>query len=344
MRKFCSFHNVKEYNMKYRVKKISAIVAAVALTVLFLVVTERRTPAAELPFVEQEMLAISPAEIGNEQSQRTLASNVARLVSYDQDTKKFLYLTYEEEDVRIFGTLWVSNTEDGAKRKIANGVYDAQFAPDGQSIAFWNREYQVRIAALDGTLLEQVGLHGATPVFSGDGRYLAYQKLADSSFDDDPQSLYELSPGIAIYDLETGEESIIIHVQHGEDFSPVAFSADNRFVYFHSSRSGYVSLWSVQTDGSDLKQLTNMDVGADYQGTTVPMLSQNALWTTNGTIAISSLEGSQDIWLFRFDGGNLLQAKVITGGSQPQWVVRDKTIAFRVVEGSRNIWRQVTIQ
>ena len=84
----------------------------------------------------------------------------------------------------------------------------------------------------------------------------------------------------------------------------VSFAPDGR-LYFSSLRTGNMEVWSVNQDGSDLRQLTN-----DPAGDAVPLLSPDS----KTVFFNSDRTGVLHIWRMSADGTNQKQITTIEGG------------------------------
>jgi Tol biopolymer transport system component len=84
----------------------------------------------------------------------------------------------------------------------------------------------------------------------------------------------------------------------------VTFAADGK-LYFSSGRTGDAEIWSINADGSDLKQLTN-DPAAD----TVPLVSPDS----KTVFFESDRTGTLQIWRMNTDGTNQKQVTKEEGG------------------------------
>jgi len=321
-------------------KRRMFVVFMISICVLMLMILSANVSAKDLPFLHGNTLYKSSPD--NSSLKAAIATHVARILQYHDGIEKILYIAEPKNGSR-HGDLWISNVPFNETTPIAEGVIDAQFSPDGKTIVLWNKDHQIHVVTDYGKSLEQVGVHGAAPIFSHNGQFIAYEKLADISFDEDEQSLFEFAQGIAIYDLVTRQETLLTQTEHGEDYAPIAFSSDLKRVYFNSTRRGIASVWSVNTDGSDLRQITNARISPTSIERKIPALSQTALWASHRLMAISSLDG--EIWLFRFTvDGNLSDAKFLTWGEFPLWLVPDQVIALRPSNKKNEGWQVIHIQ
>jgi Tol biopolymer transport system component len=281
--------------------------------------------------------------------EQKIASGVLRIIDYKPAIKSLLYLTAPSSnntDADAGSDLVLVNTENWVLQPIANNVLTANLSPDGTKIAIWTKDYEVHILAANGAHLQKIGVHGAAPLFSRDGKLLVYEKLANDSSDNDLQGLFEFAEGIVIYDLQSGQERVVTS-GGPDDFAPVGFSPDMSKLYFNSTRPStndlrahLASLWVVDLHTGHVKQLTN--IGSDNTEEHVPIINENAIWTSDYTTVISSNGPQEGVWKFVFSkDGNSLSAIHIADGYSPQWIVPGKSIAIRTSVGQ---WEKLNLK
>lgn len=323
-------------------KKYFPIIVGMAAfaALLFLTGAAKPQPSTlvELPFVENGVLYQSAVD----GKRSEVAQNVLRIVSYREDDGATLYLTRGKG---VHGTedlsgqdLWI--VEDGATRFLRQDVIEATLAPDGNLIALTANDFRVFVVDRSGAPVQSIDGHAISPVFNQQGNLLAFMKLADSVRDGDSQGLFEEGNGIWVKDLVSGKERIVT----GKRFAgPISFTLNGNTIYFHApTELGQVSLWSVDTGGENIHQLTNIGFGPTSQSKPVPMISGEAIWSQDRLVAISAHAGTDEgIWLFRFSPNeSSVKATRIADGDSPRWLVPDKRIAFRTV----NVWRTIDIR
>ncbi|MEX0931131.1 MAG: hypothetical protein WDZ88_00090 [Candidatus Paceibacterota bacterium] len=295
------------------------------------------------------------AYLSSDLSASKIADNVEGMLAYNPTLEKYLYRIAQnggDGHNHDSGSLVLADSNTGKTHVITTDVMTAALSPDGTQIAVWNGDNEIYLMTADGNEIARIGVHGALPVFSHDGTYVAYNKLAeegDRFFDLSEESPY----GIAIYNLKTGEEEIITENVH--DFQPLGFSADMSKLYFNSGRayettpegfSNHVaSLWVVDLKTKEVARLTNTDEEAVRRGDKAPIIHATALWSSDRKTVISSLEAESGVWQFSFsDDGKLVDAKQITDGTSPRWVVPGESIAVRTKVGNRNEWKTINIK
>lgn len=181
------------------------------------------------------------------------------------------------------------------------------WSPDGSTLAYaqLNESGTMdvwEVAALGG-LPRKVMLNGTDPAWTPDGRSLIYANYADGQIwicgvsGENPRLLVRMKPAevatelrispdgkmvamairsagggptgkLGIADLSTGEVRLLTK-DSPTTLSP-AWSSDNRFIYFASSRGGTLNIWKVGADGNGLRQVTagagddtELDVSSD---------------------------------------------------------------------------------
>jgi tricorn protease-like protein len=144
-------------------------------------------------------------------------------------------MAYKPQGAHRINALILVDTETWANRRIASKAIKGRLSPNGDLIAAWNSKHEIHLLHGDGTPVKKVGKRGAVPHFSRDGRWVAYEKLADESIDGADQSLFEFADGIAVYDVHTDTDTLVT-LGGGDDFAPVGFSLDTTKLFFNSAR------------------------------------------------------------------------------------------------------------
>ncbi|MBC8372827.1 MAG: PD40 domain-containing protein, partial [Planctomycetes bacterium] len=188
------------------------------------------------------------------------------------------------------------------------GPEEITFTPDGKAIVFsardvgkreaWSTDFDLYVAPVDGTkppecLTEKNEAWDTNPLFSPDGKTLAYLAMARAGYESDrfrivlrtwasgqervlteswdrsPSSLCFSADGRKIYATatNTGQRSLFsidlkggsvrTVVKEGAISSPGI--AAERIIYGLNSLSSPTELYSVNPDGSDIKQITNIN-------------------------------------------------------------------------------------
>lgn len=108
-----------------------------------------------------------------------------------------------------------------------------------------------------------------------------------------------------------------------------AFFASNNKILFQSIMSGNYEIWSINSDGSDLRQLTN-NTAEDAD----PIGSPNNNWI----YFVSNRTGEAQVWRMNADGSNQQQITVKEGGT-PIFVTPDEKWIYYTHGIERTLWR-----
>ena len=135
--------------------------------------------------------------------------------------------------------------------------------------------------------------------------------LLFSRYVDDAMDIWEAAPD------GTNRKQLTSNSGAVED-RHVMVSADNRYLVFHSNRSGSFEIWRANRDGSNLKQLTS---GGNNS---FPGISPDSKWI----VFTCERAGMQTLWRISIDGGTPTQLTHYSS-SRPQVSPDGKRIAFR---------------
>lgn len=240
-------------------------------------------------------------------------------------------------------TLSILDTQSDEVRVIAQDVIRAKFSPSARKVVTWRHDNSIELLDVDGTPPILITSRGVAPIFSHDGNFVAYLRLADTH--DDGQELYEYAQGIAIYDLRSNVEVMV--TDHPEDFAPVGFSADMSALFFNSTRpyeddpvNHVASVWSVHLTTGVTTRLTNRSSVDVRRGTLVPIVDEHALWTSDRRVAVSATDSESGVWCFTFNAdGTVTNWERVADGDSPTWVHQDQSYASRVFEDNRPTMR-----
>ncbi|MCL1048227.1 S9 family peptidase [Shewanella abyssi] len=144
-----------------------------------------------------------------------------------------------------------------------SGMEEVTFTPDGKFVVYsakapskdqaWTTNYDLWQVSVDGgdvkNLTESNKAWDAHPIFSADGRYLAYLAMTKAGFEADRYR-------IMLRDTVTGQEKEIAPLW---DRSPssLAFGKDNKTLYVTAQDIGQVSIFEVNTQFGDIKTIYN---------------------------------------------------------------------------------------
>jgi Tol biopolymer transport system component len=335
-------------------KKYILLFGAASLLIIGGLVISQQPSAARFSYVEKGNLYTSDLS-GHKQ---LLASGVGQIIG-SLASGETLYLATPPVDETMRGgtgnvpgtNLTVLDPKTGESKVIVKDIRGAQVSPDGSRIVAVGSDNKVRLFDMNGKEEAQVGNNGSNPIFSSDGKYVVYQKLADTGRDF--FDLWTNAKGLALYDISTGKERMLTD-QSGDDF-PIGFSADGKYFYFTAGRPYdnsvfgitdiVYSLYSLNVSTGEVTRLTNTDERqATANGPTMSFIGQDALWTTDRLKAIAD-EGDGNVQEFIFDGaGGLTSVEHVATGTSPRWVEQDKTFAVQVASNGGEYWQVMNVK
>jgi len=290
----------------------------------------------KVPHLQEGVLKIDDLRINQQEvtvvATTDLASNVAMIVHHLRDQEKLLYLTTASHPEGV-GELWLLDLKTGERTLLEEKAWGGRLSPYGERVLVWTEEQELVFLDLQGNELEKIGKHGASPIFSSDGRYIAYQKLADESFDGDKQSYFEFAYGMAVYDTLTKTETLLTRTEHGEDFGAVAFSKDMKSLYFNSGRNRQVALWFVDLTGENLERVPVEEDKARF----VPYVTPNALWLADGKTIISSVDNEVTIIEMNPLSGVVQEMRSLENRSEPHWLKEGASLIL--LDNSKDQWQ-----
>lgn len=202
-----------------------------------------------------------------------------------------------ESDKQATYELWMLDiqTKTETRIKTQERVIEASLSPVGGRIACITESYTLWVTDSSGEhaikLYEGVVSGGA---WSPDGSKLAF--AAENPLDKIP------NPDIFV--AETKQNSVLTQLTtHISDDDIPAWSPDGRQILFVSGRTGIASLWIIQVDGSNLRQVTNKGIHGG-QGTPpegfipVPVFDKAIVWPDQGKIYFHS---GDELWMLQGD-------------------------------------------
>jgi dipeptidyl aminopeptidase/acylaminoacyl peptidase len=137
--------------------------------------------------------------------------------------------------------------------------HDFTFSPDGKEIAFVRNEdpvvaistnndiFVVPVAGGERKKITESRANDNQPVYSPDGRYIAYHAMARPGFEADQYDLM-------LYDRKTGSIRNLTE-QFDRDVDEIVWSPDSRFIYFNSRNEGRRSVFRIRIRDGKIEEL-----------------------------------------------------------------------------------------
>jgi len=143
--------------------------------------------------------------------------------------------------------VWTVPALGGTPRRIVRGAREAAWSPVGGSLAYTARGAIWMSDAAGGNPRQvtypDLPRRDTQPAFSHDGRLLAYARRTDGPYGE-----------IFVTDLEGGR-TVQRTSDHVLAMSP-AWSPDDRFIYFASTRGGTMNIWKMPARSGESEQIT----------------------------------------------------------------------------------------
>lgn len=182
------------------------------------------------------------------------------------------------------------------------GASQVSFHPDGKSLSFsaklpskeqaWNTNFDIFEVDLDTKRLTNLTTENtawdASPVYSPNGRYLAYKAMSVPGYESDKFT-------IMIRDSHTGKVRAVAK-QWDRSVSELIFAADNRTLYVTANDVGQKSIFEVNPEFGDVRTVYN-------DGTA----SKVAVTEDKIYFARHALNAPTDIFVIDRDGADLTQ-------------------------------------
>jgi serine/threonine-protein kinase len=165
---------------------------------------------------------------------------------WSPDGTKILYVRLNENGL---WDVWTVPALGGTPRKILTNATDAAWSPDGSSLAYANSStgtiWVCDAMGANARALTQPEAKAShmQPAFSRDGGTIAFVRRGSGPYSE-----------LAAVDVSTGKVQPLTK-DNGMVLSPV-WSADNRFVYFSSTRGGTMNLWKISARGGSPAPIT----------------------------------------------------------------------------------------
>jgi len=181
---------------------------------------------------------------------------------WSPDGTKILYARLNEHGL---WDVWTVPALGGTPRKILTSATDAAWSPDGGSLAYANSSagtiWVCDAMGANARALTQPEAKAShmQPAFSRDGGTIAFVRRGSGPYSE-----------LAAVDVSAGKVQPLTK-DNGMVLSPV-WSADNRFIYFASTRGGTMNLWKISARGGSPVPITagrgddsELDLSADGQ-------------------------------------------------------------------------------
>ncbi len=222
--------------------------------------------------------------VGSQPVQLTFGETDCFALDVARDGKQILY-SAAQEDSEIWGVRLADGQEFDITSDLTSELWP-DVAPDGKTVAFQstrhlnnaNRIYEGALMTQPTTTIEttkapfQLAAKGALPVWSPDGKHLAFTRQAGGKF----QLWMVRAEGGDERRLATDMSSInygILPYQRTETHN-YSWSPDGNQIVYSANRNGLWNLWLAAADGSRDSQLTDK---RDHD-----LLLTCPLWTTDG--------------------------------------------------------------
>jgi len=250
------------------------------------------------------------------------------------DSTSVLYYS-PAPDANAPGALWEIPARGGTGRRITSSLGGGDISHDGQRIVFArvaDQGMELAVSGRDGSGLRSIarldtGYYYLTPRWSRDDRFIAYQRGVANAHE------------IFVVGSDGGQPRQI--TQHGALIEGLTWSATGTSIVFSSSRGATIwympptSLWSMDIDGGNLRQLTFGEISYIY-----PDVSPAA------AMVATRVHRAFDIWRYPVDGSpaeNVRRAIRITNQTShvhaPSVAPDDSEVVYVSDSGSHaNLW------
>jgi hypothetical protein len=208
----------------------------------------------------------------------------------------------------------LKNDGTGSKLLSDKLVVDAFFDHTGTKVYYLTRELSLWVINVEDGTNTLVTKTVINPALSPDAKSIVYMKL---NADWEPGDYYEKSLGLAILNLGTGEEIQLTTTT--EDFGPQWTPDGSHILFFSLSPGGLASHFVIKNDGTERKQLTNIDE-VYVTEKTIAIPGNKPSWSHDGKSLV--YESDSAIWVntFENDFAKIKSAKKIGYGKSPKWL------------------------
>jgi len=262
--------------------------------------------------------------------------------SFSPDGARIAFASTRESSQGIF--VMTKSGQDA--RRIVNGAFDPSWTPDGRELVYSTqsgrdgdaREEPSELWAVNldtGRKRRIAGADAVDPRVSPDGRFVAFWAVpVDSS----GATFTEPDRDVWIQPMAGGPR---VQVTNGEstDWNP-AWSADGRFLFFSSDRSGAMNIWRVAID-----QQTGRPVGAPIAITAPSSYVGDMSVGRDGTLAYTAFnyDTAVRVLLFNPATGTIEGPPRDIIAGQRSWLHPDvspdgRLITVRSFRGQEDVW------
>ncbi|MEO6588854.1 MAG: hypothetical protein ABIP06_05950 [Pyrinomonadaceae bacterium] len=229
-------------------------------------------------------------------------------IAVSPDGKKLVFA----EDVRQWKIWRVPSDGRTGSRLIESNAIELfpQFSPDNSRIAFQSTrsgKYQIWTTDADGKKLQQLTdtpFPAGSARFSPDGSLIAFNQVIGEDF-----ANYIISA--------TGGTPRRISPEGVQENFPI-WSADGKYIYFSSIRTGESNIWKMKADGDgEAVQITK---GGAYRATPAP---------DGKTIFFTKTEFAEEFWRVPAEGGTEeIVPEFTAAGFSGSWIMSEAGIYF----------------
>jgi hypothetical protein len=235
-------------------------------------------------------------------------------------------------------SLWTFDRESGSIHAIYTGVSMALLSPDGSQVIVTTGKNEIHLLTRDGVDLGRIGVHGGSAVFSPDGRYVAYMKLADK-----PSDLQLGGPrrvvGIAVYDIALRREKVVLTARNNE-YGVASWSPDGSRIYYLAEKelaagSYRTAMYSIRSTGGEER------IELDPAESSAPPFNSRTLWFPNSRIAVSEGDG---VWYYLLNSdSHVVNAVRLSDGNSLQIFQPDESFAYATKRGHSD-WTVIDVE
>lgn len=262
--------------------------------------------------------------------------------AFSPDGRQIAFVSWRDNSEGLF----VMDRDGGNVRRIVNGAFDPSWTPDGREIVYSTESGQDPdgreapcelwiVTVATGQTRRLTGTDAIDPNVSPDGRFVAFWALPVN------QSGNQFAGGnrdIWVQPLAGGPR-VRITDSESTDWSP-AWSADGRYLYFSSDRSGTMNIWRVAVDPA-----TGAPKGAPIAITAPASYVSEITVGKDGTVAYGAFDFDTAIKSIAFDPAAAVvvgSARTVVTGRR-SWLHPDvsadgRSLTMRSFRGQEDVW------